>query len=367
MGLTEELRIIITGDAQDAKKAFAAINAEGRKLQAFGKNVRQAIMPGFTAIIAAAGTLAFAIGGTMKNAYPEQWQQITDALSKFSEVFSTSLAPVMQPLADALSLLAATVLPYFAQIVQMYVVPAIQAFADWLQKVIASGTIQSIFEWIVANGEWLGKVLMGVAIAFGAMMIISQVITVVGTLMTLFNPLGLLLMAIGVLVALLVTQWDKLKEVSQNISGIMTGLWTLLKIKLCEGLMAVWKVIANFVKPIFSAFAQGLEWIVTTFNNIVGAIKDVINWFKRLGDSIPKSLIPGSPTPFEMGLRGINQELDKLTGKTLPRLTGGISFSTTGGAMNAQNAQVANEMYGIRDEIRFLVRTLPRAIANATA
>jgi hypothetical protein len=123
------------------------------------------------------------------------------------------------------------------------------------------------------------------------------------------------------------------------------------------------KAFDTFMKsPFVNGVKAGFSGISSAIYGIISAIKSLISWFAKLPAAIPSFLIPGSPTPFEIGLRGISSELDNISKATMPNLTGGVSFST-GGADNG----AATEMAGIRDEIRFLVRTLPRAIANANA
>lgn len=164
-------------------------------------------------------------------------------------------------------------------------------------------------------------------------------------------------------------EWMNSKLVSQMISDItnvgqailhlnqfINVLGQYLTIQLLKAFDAFLK--SKFVSGVRGAFAG----IAAAIDGITRAIKDVIKWFAELPAAIPPWLIPGSPTPFEIGLRGISSELDNISKATMPNLTGGVSASM-GGADNG----AASEMAGIRDEIRFLVRTLPRAIANANA
>jgi hypothetical protein len=58
-------------------------------------------------------------------------------------------------------------------------------------------------------------------------------------------------------------------------------------------------------------------------DGISGAISDVIGWIGRMADKLsglklPSWLMPGSPTPFELGLRGINKEMKRTAANVLP-------------------------------------------------
>jgi hypothetical protein len=43
--------------------------------------------------------------------------------------------------------------------------------------------------------------------------------------------------------------------------------------------------------------------------------------------ALPKWLQPGSPTPFEMGLRGISSAMDALSSKSLPKFQTGLDVN----------------------------------------
>lgn len=63
-----------------------------------------------------------------------------------------------------------------------------------------------------------------------------------------------------------------------------------------------------------------LDGMVSAFIGIKDAVDDLIDWLDSLKQAlaairIPNNLTPGSPTPFEMGLRGISSALSDVTGK----------------------------------------------------
>ena len=79
---------------------------------------------------------------------------------------------------------------------------------------------------------------------------------------------------------------------------------------------------------------------------IVEAIKNVIGWVANLANKlinlvIPGWLTPGSPTPFEIGLRGISSALREAANLALPEFQSQLSFSginpTTNKSINNQN------------------------------
>lgn len=105
------------------------------------------------------------------------------------------------------------------------------------------------------------------------------------------------------------------------------GFW---KDTLKPALEAVWKFIKEDLLPIFEkicnffkdTFEKSINAIATAFDGIkqaIGWVIDKVNAFIELLKNIklPDWLDPGSPTPFEMGLRGIAAQL-----KNINQLTG---------------------------------------------
>jgi hypothetical protein len=107
-----------------------------------------------------------------------------------------------------------------------------------------------------------------------------------------------------------------------------------------EHLQPALVVVADFIKspliPVISALAQILSItlvpaiklalgilgeIIDAFAGIVSAVKRVIEWWDSLGekldnlaDKLPDWLVPGSPTPLELALRGIADAMKEVTG-----------------------------------------------------
>lgn len=95
-----------------------------------------------------------------------------------------------------------------------------------------------------------------------------------------------------------------------------------------EGMRAVWDETGDFVQDgiegwetAFDAVSDTIGWVSDSFNDMAQAALDAVN-------SIPDWLIPGSPTPFELGLRGIAQGAEQVAG-TLPQAFG-VASTTTG-------------------------------------
>jgi len=118
----------------------------------------------------------------------------------------------------------------------------------------------------------------------------------------------------------------------------LAGYWqNVLK----PAIEVVWKFISEKVLPVFQKIWEVIEgplgkafmWlkehvldpVADAFSHIGDVISGVVDWLGKVADTIsnitlPDWLTPGSPTPFEMGLRGINSALDEMAAKRIPAL-----------------------------------------------
>lgn len=100
-----------------------------------------------------------------------------------------------------------------------------------------------------------------------------------------------------------------------------------------DALVGAIKFAAEAVKLLLEgvvAFLPTLKRWAEGFAAIIRAVKDLITWVSSLNNKLvnlklPKWLMPGSPTPFEIGLIGINEAMRQLASSELPRLNAGFS------------------------------------------
>jgi hypothetical protein len=96
-------------------------------------------------------------------------------------------------------------------------------------------------------------------------------------------------------------------------------------------------------------------------------VQDVVGWLNNLATKInnltlPDWLTPGSPTPFEMGLRGISDAMKGLSGVALPELGGGLGGLQMAGA----GAGAGGGSSVIIQSITFNGQSAPRNASEAT-
>lgn len=167
--------------------------------------------------------------------------------------------------------------------------------------------------------------------------------------------------------------------VAKTVGGVLKGAFTILK-----GILnTVWGVIkagAAILKGVFtSAVNKVVNLIKGTLVNaiekgkakfdaikgavqaVIGIIQSLIRKIKEFTDKIkniklPKWLTPGSPTPFEMGLRGIDDAMKGVNRSMIVSpLVGGASGAFGGGGGGARISNVEINVSGAGD---------PEAVAN---
>jgi len=110
---------------------------------------------------------------------------------------------------------------------------------------------------------------------------------------------------------------DTLKPVIEDLANLFSVT-----------LKAAWEAI---VEAFTTAKTNVLVPIKDVFDAISGAVGSVIGWITDLTDklrgiTLPDWLTPGSPTPFEIGLRGIAETMEGLTRREIPRLAASLQM-----------------------------------------
>ena len=112
-------------------------------------------------------------------------------------------------------------------------------------------------------------------------------------------------------------------------------VWGFLDANVFPIFRAIGDYISETLQPIFDRLASFIKNNLTpAFSGISNAIQTAIDWIRDLADSInnlqlPAWLTPGSPTPFELGLIGINQALAELN-QQMPILARNLQLQTPG-------------------------------------
>lgn len=185
------------------------------------------------------------------------------ALQVAGGFFTNVLIPAGKLLWNAFTTLLLPVLSDVAVWLRDNVPPAVQTLADFLTKTLFPA-LKTVYDFADAN------------------------------LIPLLKVLGDVLSAtVGKAVEALAALWENI-------------LWPALK------KAGAW--ISDTLGPILKNFTSWLGDVTGGVEGITGAIRDAIKWLSDLADtigklSLPDWLTPGSPTPMEIGIRGIGDAL----------------------------------------------------------
>ena len=322
----------------------------------------------------------------------EQTNQFAGDFKNTSDGLANSTRIVKAQIKDAAASMGQQLLP-----IALQVVTAIKGLVDRFSALnpAQQKTILIIGGIVAAIGPLI-TIIGGLISGIGA--IIPVIGAVAGALT--FPLIAIIAAVIGV-IALLVAAWKNnwggIQEKTQAVIAFLKplfdqfiqGLVNLWQNVLLPALQAVWSFFKTNILPIFSAVADVIgavlgvalkvfigyiqnvtipalkflweifqskilpvlkvvwEWLKTklgpAFEGIGRAISGVVEWLHNLADNIsniqlPAWLTPGSPTPFEMGLRGISDALKEVSSVQMPALQ--ASIATPGGTSGGGGSPV---------------------------
>lgn len=234
---------------------------------------------------------------------------------------------------------------------QKFIPVATKLFTDVLQPLIYEHGPR-VVEWAGKAAEWLGNfvpkavdTLIGIwNILKDGFVTISSIWTTAlqPALMQLADALGLDTEKIGEAIGSFDGFKAVLDAVKFMVNGVIAGV-QLLTIAIHKGREAV-----DWVKNVW----WGLE---QTLNNVLGRLQWVRDWIDAVATSIrnlgslPDWLTPGSPTPLELGLRGIGNALSDLPNLSATFGIAGMAPAMAGGG--SAPPIVIHNYFG-RDSIR---------------
>ncbi len=159
-------------------------------------------------------------------------------------------------------------------------------------------------------------------------------------------------------------------------------LWGVFKNKILPVIEEVWSWLSEKLQPVFETFSAwitdkvvpALESLGEWFTKIIGWISDMADGLMNI--DLPEWMTPGSPTPWEIGLRGIGKEMNKLNKTSLPGLESNLDMQGApvaamgggGGGNNINiviNADAGTDIRAIRKQANLGVREALRAAGKA--
>ena len=373
------------------------------------------------------GELATEFGGSAAAAgqtFGGQMEIIKNQLGNVKESIGTAMLPALQQLATAFGPMLVTAMQNLASWITTTLMPALTNIVNWItanwpqiQATIttAIANIRAFVEPIInvllglfqQTGDkttWLGQTWSQIAgVITSAATLIQTIVVAVFTALKGFiathgteinqvltgawdmikaSITGALAVIQGIInlgMALLKGDWS---GVWTALQGIVTSVMDMLKgvvggaIAILQGIFGgLIEQIGKKLAPAFQSLnddvltpvANAFDAIGAAIGRVIDFVADLIKKFTQI--VIPPALNPGSPTPFEMGLRGIGKAMQDLTAVQLPAFGGGLQLAPAmAGGGNTFNVTVnagGGDPQAIGLAVGDAVRRAARALGGA--
>ena len=273
------------------------------------------------------------------------------SIANLQASIGTALLPILSSLATTLTPIITAIGPSFiaiagslGSIFTTSVVPALGSIVENLLPVLMEllPTVAEIFGSLA--GDLLSELVPALLQLIGAFLpiiklilppLISLISTVVGWLVSKLVPVIQVVAewlgkALPVAFKLLSNLW------TNTLRPALDGLWTFL--------LKVWDA--------FKKIGEAVGKVIQFFKDLVAGIKNI---------KLPDWLTPGSPTPFEIGLRGIADALQDVNGITSSAFNGLPERSIIGAA---PGGSVSNQPMNLSVHIHTPINLADRSFAE---
>jgi hypothetical protein len=276
------------------------------------------------------------------------------ALQTFWGWIQTTVFPLLQTLWDWLATNVPAAIQTLSDFWSNTLQPALQTFWGWIQTTVFP-LLQTLWDWLATNVP-------------AAITTLSNfwTNTLLPAITGIWNYFTTYILPIFQDVIDIVT---KLGEIALTA---LAGFWEKT---LQPALEKVWGYFNDNIMPIFTAvrdfindeLGPKIQWLTDSVftplgSTLNGAVKDALIWLHdqlvKIKDfldkfKLPDWLTPGSPTPFELGLRGIGDAMSELNG-----MTANIN-------LNPRQLQPAGNMSSVKQPAPIYV-TVNASVNNAT-
>lgn len=339
---------------QDNKGVIVGMLAViGTALAAFAYTTLAPLLP-IIAIMALIGGAAY----LLYEAWTNNWGGIQEKVAAAWAV----IQPLLQQLWTWLQINVPLALQALATYWSTTLLPALQNFWMWVTTNLIPFFI-SLWTWLSTNIPaalqtlatfWTGTLLPPIQAVWGWM---SSVLFPFW--LSLANFLGAVF---SVAVTVLAGIWQNvlrpaLEAVVAVISAkLMPGV-TKMSGFFSTTLLPVIKTVAKFIKETLVKAFSTLSGIIQTITDTLGIMTDGLN-----NIDLPDWMTPGSPTPWEIGLRGVGDALKTLNTLSLPSLTSNLNLMPAPASVGGGNSDImmVNPTFQVNDRKGFdeLMRTL---------
>lgn len=305
------------------------------------------------------------------------------AIKKVSDWIENTLIPILKKIWDWLSENLPKAIQKLTDFWNDKLLPAIRAVSDFFTNTLLPA-FKKIADFISST---FTKVIQALSDLWNKTLLpaITAVWNFINTyLMPIFAALADFMDAtLGLAVRVLAAVWERLSEalgkvwdwVKNKVMDAFTKLkdqmdgpittavealkkvWDGFKEKIGE----LWDKLEPFRAFLANVFKKALDGIWEVIQKIITKIGEWADAIRNL--KLPDWLTPGSPTPFEMGLRGINEQLSKLASAALPAIkqqmeilgtvrdVPGTNGRGAGSSVSSSSQSTRNYLYGTQFNI----------------
>ncbi len=254
-------------DVRDALSKYL-----GKSIEDVSKMIEKGAIDANTAIEAITTALEKDFGGAAK----EQSLTVSGLLSTFEELKQMGLRELFTGIVEAVRPLAGSFLDWLqedgiarARALGQTIGELTTRAIEFAQTNIAP-VIQQVFGWIRDNGETVRGALMVIAIAFGAMAVVS---TVTGMIAMLTNPLTLLIALAGLLGAAWVNNWGGIQEKTAAVWTWLQGAFAQISAWLTANLPVALTTLQQIWQNIWIAMQTWFAAALPVFTGIFNAFR----------------------------------------------------------------------------------------------
>lgn len=156
--------------------------------------------------------------------------------------------------------------------------------------------------------------------------------------------------------------------------GVIVTLGAITVTWLASIAVAGWAAIAPFLPliAIIAAFIAAIGGIIFVVKNSIASFETFVAWIDKLagklfGLKLPSWLTPGSPTPLEYGLLGINKAFKKVASASLPEFNAKLNLGSGNVAQTKQSSssEVLEQLKLVIENNKIDENKLARSIRDA--
>lgn len=295
-------------------KLRAGLSGESEPLKSLGVNINEAIIKSKALEMGLySGTGAMDAATKAQATYALILEQTSLAHGDFartSDGLANSQRIMKAELGDVSAKLGTQLLP-----IALKVVTALSGMIDKLSNMSPAGQkviliIGGILAVIGPLLTTIGTVIsvVGTLSAFLAGPAAAAIGAVLVPILPIIGIIAAVIAVVGLLYAAWKNNWFGIRDITSAAINQIVNFWNSV-------LLPAIKTVANFVGNVLGA----------AFNSVKNAIMGVWNWIQKLAGALtnitlPKWMTPGSPTPWEIGLRGVSSAMGQLDSSALPGL-----------------------------------------------